>query len=74
MEGVLETLRSGEASASVVMRSGNGCSRWFRVTLTNLFDDEGRPYSALGTQEDITELKEAELRFAREERYREAMP
>lgn len=73
MEGVLETLRSGEASASVVMRSGNGCSRWFRVTLTNLFDDEGRPYSALGTQEDITELKEAELRFAREERYREAM-
>ena len=37
MEGVLETLRSGEASASVVMRSGNGCSRWFRVTLTNLF-------------------------------------
>ena len=55
------------------MRSGNGCSRWFRVTLTNLFDDEGRPYSALGTQEDITELKEAELRFAREERYREAM-
>lgn len=73
IEAVLEALRAGEASASVVVRAGDGSPRWFRITLTNLFDDENRPYSALGTQEDITDLKEAEIRFAREERYREAM-
>lgn len=73
VKAALETLLSGETSASVVVRAGNDSSRWFRITLTNLFDDEGRPYSALGTQEDITDLKEAEIRFAREERYREAM-
>lgn len=46
---------------------------WNKVAVTNIFDEKGKAIRAIGTVEDVTEAKETELRYAKEEQYRNVM-
>lgn len=75
LELALEEIRGGARMASclIKMHRSDGKNAWNQVTLTNIFDDYGRPVRAIGMLEDVTENKEAELRFIKEKQYRSAM-
>lgn len=46
---------------------------WNKVTLTTVFDEDGKPVRAIGIQEDISEQKEAEIRYNQEGKYHSAI-
>ncbi len=75
LEEALNKIRAGaKASGCLIqMQRANGKTAWNRVTLTNIFNDYGKPVRAIGMLEDVTENKEAELRYAKEKQYRAAM-
>ncbi|MEG0839626.1 MAG: diguanylate cyclase [Hydrogenoanaerobacterium sp.] len=56
--------------AKFYLKTGN--YMWCKLSAVNLFDDGNAVY-ALGILEDITELKENELRYEKERQYRDAI-
>lgn len=66
---------AGEPSASCVISAqyADGKLVWNRITMTNVYGTDGRPFRAVGIMEDITAQREAENRFAEEEQFRAAM-
>ena len=75
LKEMLEKIRAGakDSGCLIQIRRANGKPAWNRVTVTNIFDDFGKPARAIGMLEDVTEKKEAELRYAKEKQYRSAM-
>ncbi len=75
LEEALDRIRAGAkvSGCLIQMQRANGKAAWNRVTLTNIFNDYGKPVRAIGMLEDVTENKEAELRYAKEKQYRAAM-
>lgn len=52
------------ASCELIYREGRRrIKRYALVKMTNIYDEDGYPVSAIGTAEDITEKKEALIRF-----------
>ncbi|MEG1725730.1 MAG: ATP-binding protein [Anaerovoracaceae bacterium] len=73
---IFEQLRSGAkvSSADVWTHSQSNTEYWCeRVTYTNSFDENGKPFKAFGVGRDITKEKETEKRYRDELAYREAM-
>ena len=66
---------AGEQTASCIIgaRHADGKPVWNRITMTNVYGTDGRPFRAVGIIEDITAQREAERRFAEEEQFRAAM-
>lgn len=60
-------------SCEVQAKLADGTLVWDRLTMTNVYGSDGRPFRAIGIIEDITAQKEAERRFADEEQFRTAM-
>lgn len=75
LKETLEKIREGarDSGCLIQIRRANGKTAWNRVTVTNIFNDFGKPVRAIGMLEDVTEKKEAELRYAKEKQYRSAM-
>lgn len=75
LEEALNKIRAGAkvSGCLIQMQRANDKTAWNRVTLTNIFNDYGKPVRAIGMLEDVTENKEAELRYAKEKQYRAAM-
>lgn len=46
---------------------------WCKLSLVAINDQNGQPVRAVGVLEDITRQKEAEMSYAREEKYRQAL-
>ncbi|WP_324825015.1 sensor domain-containing diguanylate cyclase [Sinanaerobacter sp. ZZT-01] len=68
-------IAAGAPKASCVVKS-NLCDhthRWDKIILTNVFDDMGKPIRTIGILSNVTEQKEAEIRFIQEEQYRKAI-
>lgn len=55
------------------MASGRGDLRWFHIYYINLFDENGKPYRAVGRSEDVTVQQETLQAFQRELGYRRIM-
>lgn len=70
-----EALRRGapQASCTVKARLDTGRDAWYRISLTGITDALGHTVRAIGMIEDVTQEKEAEIAFAREELYRRAI-
>lgn len=70
-----ELIKKGEKTAVCIVKMWEPKKdySWQKIMLTNLFGENGQPLKAIGTIEDVTELKEAELRYTSEEQYRLAM-
>lgn len=72
---IFQDIMEGAPKASCVVKS-NLCDhtyRWDKITLTNVFDEEGNPIRTIGIISDVTEQKEAEIRYVQEEQYRKAI-
>lgn len=68
-------IRSGENRAECVVkvRLATGKRVWNKISMTGIPDSEGKVVRAIGMIEDITKQKEAEIAYAREEQYRQAI-
>lgn len=68
-------VRSGAPQASCIVKSRltTGKEIWNRISLSGITDGKGKTVRAVGMIEDITRQKEAEIAFAREEQYRQAI-
>ena len=69
-----DQLLAGAAKADGVFRvRSEGCTEyWFEhISYTNLFDEQGRPYRAIGMSEDVTRHYAAAPDFQREQAYRQ---
>lgn len=75
VESVLENLRKGREYQTCIVKAqtANGERKWFKLSFTTIFVDDRRPEQAIGTIEDITQQKEAEINFTNKERQRLAM-
>lgn len=62
-----------KADCTIQVKGEDGVFRWERVHYTNIFDRKGRPVRSVAVSEDVTEQKEAELRFFQEEKLRELL-
>ncbi|UDN56588.1 GGDEF domain-containing protein [Clostridioides sp. ES-S-0010-02] len=70
-----EKIISGEKTASCVVkiRVPDQGYIWNKITLTTIFDEDGKPIRAIGIQEDISEQKEAEIRYNQAYKYHSAI-
>ncbi|WP_206460441.1 sensor domain-containing diguanylate cyclase [Anaerovorax sp. IOR16] len=68
-------IAAGAPKASCVVKSNlcDNTHRWDKITLTNVFDELGKPIRTIGIISNVTEQKEAEIRFVQEEQYRKAI-
>ncbi len=75
LAAVLDRMRRGEKFGSCLLKAedAGGGVEWHHAVFTSVFDAEGKPARTVGTIENVTAQKEIEQRFAREERYRQAM-
>lgn len=71
----LQRLKAGRETDACVLEAedGQGRRQWYQAVFTNIFDDEGRPIRAIGTVDNITHQKEAELKFTLEEQHRQVV-
>lgn len=70
-------LHAGERRASGVFRFRNADGAGYsyeRIRYTNLFDENGKPYRAIGMSEDVTEQREKELVYEKWRQSIEKMP
>lgn len=70
-----EAVRQGEpqAACTVKVRLATGKAVWNKISLTGITNATGETVRAIGMIEDITREKEAEIAYAREEQYRQAI-
>lgn len=70
-----EAVRHGEpqAACTVKVRLATGKEVWNKISLTGITNAAGQTVRAIGMIEDITREKEAEIAYAREEQYRQAI-
>lgn len=61
-----------EAGCEAKLFLKSGREAWYKISLISLFEG-GKPVNAVGIMEDITELKENELRFEKEKQYMNAI-
>ena len=75
LKEALNQIKTGAKTAVclIQLQRADGKTAWNRVTLTNIFNDFGKPVRVIGMLEDVTENKEAELRYVKEKQYRAAM-
>jgi len=76
MVKLYDSLRSGAKKADGIFRvrdGDNGNWRYEHIYYTNLFDDGGSPYKAVGYSEDITVQHELALAYQRETSFRKVM-
>lgn len=68
-------VRNGAPQSSCVVKVclTTGREIWNKISLTGITDASGKTVRAIGMIEDITRQKEAEIAFAREEQYRQAI-
>ncbi len=68
-------IAAGAPKASCVVKSNlcDDTQRWDKIILTNVLDDKGKPIRTIGVILNVTEQKEAEIRFIQEEQYRKAI-
>lgn len=66
---------NGSPTASCVakVRVASGSYVWNRIVMTAIFNENGEPMRAIGTIEDISKEKEAELLYYKSEQYRNAL-
>lgn len=71
---LFEKMQQGapEALCTAKFWPKNGKYAWYKISITNLLEN-GKPVRAIGTVEDITEVKKTELRYEKEKQYRVAM-
>ncbi len=71
----LEKMCNGAQTAAclIKMHRSDGKTAWNQVTLTNIFNQNNKPIRAIGMLEDVTENKEAELRYQKEKQYQDAI-
>lgn len=70
-----EAVSHGEpqAACTVKVRLATGKEVWNKISLTGITNAAGQTVRAIGMIEDITREKEAEIAYAREEQYRQAI-
>ena len=61
-----------ESTCEVKFQLKDGKTSWRKLTIVNLLDND-EPVYAVGVMEDITEIKENELRYEKEKQYRDAI-
>lgn len=62
-----------QSSCTVKVKMTSGKQLWNNISMTAVIDEKGNVVRAIGMIEDITKQKEAELAYAREEQYRQAV-
>ena len=72
---IFQRLKAGREKDSCVLEAedAQGRRRWYQVIFTNIFDHAGRPLRAVGTIDNITNQREAELKFSMEEHHRQVV-
>lgn len=72
---VFSQLRQGEnhAGSLIKSRGHDGIYHWTQLTLTVLHNEYGPQEQAVGILEDVTLQKDAELAYAKEQQYRQAI-
>ncbi len=72
---IYRRIENGASKASGIhkMKTESGGYRWLQVTLTAIYDENGKSVRAIGVVNDITRQKEAERKFKEEYRYRRAL-
>ncbi|WP_195267440.1 EAL domain-containing protein [Eubacterium sp. 1001713B170207_170306_E7] len=60
-----ENMRSGrqKTTAEVQIKEPDGSYRWYRITYTVVWDEDGQPMKAIGTSENIEEEKRKQKRI-----------
>lgn len=68
-------VRAGKqgAGGEFFIKGSDGVWRWFKITYTIIFDEQQKPYWAMGIANDITLQKEMEARYQDEMMYHEVL-
>lgn len=74
-EAAFEQIRNGTKHVDCVIKVklAIGKEIWNKISMTGVADQEGTILRAVGLIEDITQQKEAEIAYKREEQYRQAL-
>lgn len=72
---VFERIKNGSEYEECVIKYKNEDDeeKWSKISLTTVFDETGKSIRAIGTEEDISEIKNTEARFCEEENYKMAV-
>ena len=61
------------AEVEVCVKSIDDTDDWLRIQMTNIYDDNGSPIKAVGTINNVTEIKEAEIKYIKVGHYKDVI-